>query len=80
MWIGFGYVIPSAVCSKWFPDRRGFIIGMVVAGYGAGSGIFGPLGNVVCSGNNTEEFMTCEFDPGETDRVRAAFPFLNLSK
>jgi OFA family oxalate/formate antiporter-like MFS transporter len=42
---GFGYDIPSAVCSKWYPDKRGFIIGMVVAGYGAGSGIFGPLAN-----------------------------------
>jgi len=42
---GFGYAIPSAVCSKWFPDKRGFIIGLVVAGYGAGSGIFGPLAN-----------------------------------
>jgi OFA family oxalate/formate antiporter-like MFS transporter len=44
---GFGYVIPSAVCSKWFPDKRGLIIGLVVAGYGAGSGIFGPLANAL---------------------------------
>jgi OFA family oxalate/formate antiporter-like MFS transporter len=44
---GFGYVIPSAVCSKWFPDKRGLIIGLVVAGYGAGSGIFGPLANTL---------------------------------
>jgi MFS transporter, OFA family, oxalate/formate antiporter len=44
---GFGYVVPSVVCSKWFPDKRGFIIGLVVAGYGAGSGIFGPLANTL---------------------------------
>jgi MFS transporter, OFA family, oxalate/formate antiporter len=40
---GFGYVVPTSVGSKWFPDKRGFIIGLMVGGYGAGSGIFGPL-------------------------------------
>lgn len=40
---GFGYVIPTSVASKWFPDKRGLIIGLMVGSYGAGSGIFGPL-------------------------------------
>lgn len=40
---GFGYVIPTAVASKWFPDKRGVMIGLMVGSYGAGSGIFGPL-------------------------------------
>ena len=40
---GFGYVVPTAVGSKWFPDKRGLIVGLMVGGYGAGSGIFGPL-------------------------------------
>jgi len=40
---GFGYVIPTAVASKWFPDKRGLMIGLMVGSYGAGSGIFGPL-------------------------------------
>ncbi len=40
---GFGYVIPMSVASKWFPDKRGLIIGLMVGSYGAGSGIFGPL-------------------------------------
>jgi MFS transporter, OFA family, oxalate/formate antiporter len=40
---GFGYVIPTSVGSKWFPDRRGLVIGLMVGGYGAGSGVFGPL-------------------------------------
>src|SRR5882724_6038276 len=40
---GFGYVVPTAVGSKWFPDKRGLIIGLMVAGYGAGSGLFAPV-------------------------------------
>jgi OFA family oxalate/formate antiporter-like MFS transporter len=40
---GFGYVVPTAVGAKWFPDKRGLVVGMMVGGYGAGSGIFGPI-------------------------------------
>ncbi len=40
---GFGYVTPIGVASKWFPDRRGLVIGLMVAGFGAGSAILGPL-------------------------------------
>jgi MFS transporter, OFA family, oxalate/formate antiporter len=40
---GFGFVVPTSVGSKWFPDKRGLIIGLMVSGYGAGSGIFGPI-------------------------------------
>jgi MFS transporter, OFA family, oxalate/formate antiporter len=44
---GFGYVVPTSVGSKWFPDKRGLIIGLMVGGFGAGSGIFGPLATVL---------------------------------
>jgi len=40
---GFGYVVPTSVGSKWFPDKRGLVVGLMVGGYGAGSGIFGPI-------------------------------------
>jgi MFS transporter, OFA family, oxalate/formate antiporter len=43
MGVGFGYVVPMTVGAKWFPDRRGLIVGLMVAGSGLGSGIFGPL-------------------------------------
>ncbi len=40
---GIGYSIAIPVVSKWFPDKRGLAIGIAVGGYGAGSGIFGPI-------------------------------------
>ncbi len=35
--LGMGYVVPIAVLVKWFPDRRGFITGLAVAGFGSGA-------------------------------------------
>jgi OFA family oxalate/formate antiporter-like MFS transporter len=40
---GFGYSTPIPVMAKWFPDKRGLAVGLVMGGYGAGSAIFGPL-------------------------------------
>jgi MFS transporter, OFA family, oxalate/formate antiporter len=34
---GFGCATPVVVLAKWFADRRGLVIGLAVAGYGAGS-------------------------------------------
>ena len=42
---GFGYATPVPVASKWFPDKRGLVVGLMVGGYGAGSAIFGPVAN-----------------------------------
>ena len=38
--IGFAYVCPIACAGKWFPDKKGFINGIAVAGFGAGAFIF----------------------------------------
>lgn len=35
--IGFGYVCPLATCMKWFPDKKGLITGIAVAGFGGGA-------------------------------------------
>ena len=40
---GFGYATPVPVASKWFPDKRSLVVGIMVGGYGAGSAIFGPV-------------------------------------
>lgn len=41
--LGIGYIVPVATLVKWFPDRRGFITGLAVAGFGAGALITAPL-------------------------------------
>jgi OFA family oxalate/formate antiporter-like MFS transporter len=41
--IGLGYIVPVATLIKWFPDRRGFITGIAVAGFGAGALITAPI-------------------------------------
>ncbi len=35
--LGLGYVTPVATSAKWFPDKKGFITGMVVMGFGLGA-------------------------------------------
>jgi len=41
--IGAAYVCPIATCVKWFPDMRGLITGLAVAGFGAGGLVFTPV-------------------------------------
>jgi MFS family permease len=35
--IGLAYVVPIAVGVKWFPDKKGMIAGLAVAGFGFGA-------------------------------------------
>jgi MFS transporter, OFA family, oxalate/formate antiporter len=41
--LGLGYIVPVATLVRWFPDRRGMITGIAVAGFGAGALITAPL-------------------------------------
>ena len=41
--IGLGYIVPIATLVKWFPDKRGFITGIAVAGFGAGALVTAPI-------------------------------------
>lgn len=43
--IGLGYVVPIAVGMRWFPDHKGLITGLAVAGFG-----FGAMGWVKLAG------------------------------
>jgi MFS transporter, OFA family, oxalate/formate antiporter len=45
--IGLGYIVPIATLVKWFPDRRGFITGVAVAGFGGGALVTAPLARIL---------------------------------
>jgi MFS transporter, OFA family, oxalate/formate antiporter len=48
--IGLGYIVPIATLVKWFPDKRGFITGIAVAGFGAGALVTAPVAKQLVSG------------------------------
>src|SRR5437773_3359833 len=41
--LGLGYIVPVATLIRWFPDKRGMITGIAVAGFGAGALIAAPI-------------------------------------
>ncbi len=41
--VGFAYVTPVATLVKWFPDKRGFITGIAVFGFGLATVVFAPV-------------------------------------
>ncbi len=64
-------------------ENQCFVIGVNRTGtdhqglhFPGASHIFDPLGQKICSGNETEELLTGEIDPDAVIRIRAKFPFL----
>ncbi len=51
--IGLAYVVPIAVGTAWFPDKKGLIMGLAVAGFGFGAMLWvklaGSWGNLIAS-------------------------------
>src|SRR5712675_2211833 len=41
--LGLCYIIPVTTLIKWFPDKRGMITGLAVAGFGAGALVTAPV-------------------------------------
>ena len=41
--LGLGYIVPIATLVRWFPDKRGMITGLAVAGFGAGALVTAPM-------------------------------------
>lgn len=59
--LGLGYVTPVATAAKWFPDKKGFVTGMVVMGFGFGallmSKVIAPLFMEMSEGNLVTVFL-----------------------
>jgi len=55
--IGLAYVCPIAALVKWFPDKKGLITGVAVAGFGGGSAIFIPTVGGYLATHTISEFF-----------------------
>ncbi len=47
---GFGYACPLAVGMRWFPNRRGLVTGVCMAGFGGGAVLLSSLAEYLLSG------------------------------
>ena len=41
--LGLGYIVPLAMLVRWFPDHRGLVAGLAVAGFGLGAVVVSPI-------------------------------------
>lgn len=48
--IGFGYVCPLSVGMKWFPNKKGLVTGVVVAGFGGGAILLASVAEYLLAG------------------------------
>jgi OFA family oxalate/formate antiporter-like MFS transporter len=59
--IGLAYVVPIAVGMKWFPDKKGMISGLAVAGFGFGALLWvylaGTIGHLIANLGLSTTFM-----------------------
>lgn len=46
---GIAYIVPISTCIKWFPDKKGIITGIAVAGFGGGAAIVSYAGGYFLS-------------------------------
>jgi OFA family oxalate/formate antiporter-like MFS transporter len=56
--LGLGYIVPVATLIKWFPDKRGMITGLAVAGFGAGALITAPIAQRLTSSLGVSQTFT----------------------
>jgi len=50
--LGAAYITPIAMLAKWFPDRRGLITGIAVAGFGFGAVLTAPVAKALLGGTD----------------------------
>src|SRR3954468_14411271 len=50
--LGAAYITPIAMLAKWFPDRRGLITGIAVAGFGFGAVLTAPVAKSLLNGTD----------------------------
>ncbi len=42
--VGMAYIVPIATCIRWFPEHKGLVTGVAVAGFGGGAALVSQVG------------------------------------
>ncbi len=55
---GMAYLVPIAVCIRWFPKNKGMVTGIAVAGFGGGAALVSQVGGWLMKGMHFTPFQT----------------------
>jgi OFA family oxalate/formate antiporter-like MFS transporter len=55
---GMAYIVPIAVCIRWFPRSQGLVTGIAVAGFGGGAALVSQVGGILISSLGYTPFET----------------------
>ncbi|WDP91547.1 MAG: MFS transporter [Desulfobacter sp.] len=58
MGAGMAYIVPIAVCIRWFPRSKGLVTGVAVAGFGGGAAMVSQAGGYMISSMGLTPFYT----------------------
>lgn len=58
---GMAYIVPIAVCIRWFPNNKGLVTGVAVAGFGGGAALVSQVGGWCMSALGFTPFKTFFF-------------------
>ncbi len=53
---GLAYIVPIATCIQWFPDRKGLVTGIAVAGFGGGAALVSQIGGALMATGGLSPF------------------------
>ena len=56
--VGFAYIVPIATCIRWFPDNKGLVTGIAVAGFGGGAVMVSQIGGWLMTRHQMTPFET----------------------
>ncbi|HSL62909.1 MAG TPA: MFS transporter [Desulfotignum sp.] len=55
---GMAYIVPIAVCIRWFPRSQGLVTGIAVAGFGGGAALVSQIGGILVTSWEYTPFQT----------------------
>ncbi len=55
---GMAYIVPIAVCIRWFPKSKGLVTGIAVAGFGGGAALVSQVGGWLMESLGRTPFQT----------------------